>query len=221
MTIPSHSSEFPSLRPAELADAISHWMIYKQRCGFDRLLSESMLLMPIAEYFMGHGWAVAAEQDLHGMTQAGKPGAVNYDLVAEERANNTQTETGRARILVELKFLTNKSPYHARIHSDFVKLALATGAFQRLAVVALEPGIKIPNALVECGERTRYSYGFANEAKYHAIGDNTVRKSILDKIKDHDLAELSFDVTCVARDENVAMFSVDRPEAVKASSPTR
>lgn len=50
---------------SELAKAVAHWLAYKSLSGFQGLFSEALLMVPVAEYLIGHGYHVAGEQDLH------------------------------------------------------------------------------------------------------------------------------------------------------------
>src|SRR5262245_59775589 len=113
----------------ELAQAVQHWIAYKRLTGFEKLLGEGLLMTPVAEYFVGHGWTVTAETDVHELEKTGKPGYVNIDLGVGQPPR---------QVLLELKFLTKKSHNYARLHTDVVKLAIPTAAHQRLAVVALD-----------------------------------------------------------------------------------
>ena len=188
-----------------LADAISHWIAYKQRCGFEGLLSESMLVMPIAEYFIGHGLAVTAEQDLHRLVRKGKSGVINYDLVAENKGSSNVL--GEAKILVEVKFITARGQNHARLHSDFVKLAVPEGPFTRFAVVARDLNVSFPSFLKET---KTYSYG--GGPQHHAIGNADVRTSIAGKLAAYGLEEVTCSVKPAAEHGNVVILAVDRME---------
>ena len=102
-----------------LSRAIGHWIEYKRYTNFDGIFGEQMLLVPIAEYFVGNGWQVKAEQDLNQLPgNPGRPGYVNYDLFAQRQGDT------ECQIIIEVKFLTKRSSNHARLHTDFVKLAI-------------------------------------------------------------------------------------------------
>jgi hypothetical protein len=213
-----HTGTSPALSkeelPLQLAEATSLWISYKRKCGFGQLLSESMLLMPLAEFLMGQGWTVASEQDLYTVAQKGSPGAVNYDLVAGRSADELQA--GRGQIILEVKSLTKKSNYPARIYSDFAKLALAPGHHQCISVVAFEEGMaQLPPGLR--GEN--FTFRASGEHR-PLITDGDVRNSIAKKLKQHDLDELSFDVRTVAEKNNVIVFSISNSVERRSAEAT-
>lgn len=93
-----------------LAACTAHWLYYKKLSGFERLLSEASLISPVADFFLGNGWSVAAEQDYYERFQVGTKGTAYCDLVADKDLK---------RVIVETKFRENNQ---SRLFQDLCKL---------------------------------------------------------------------------------------------------
>ncbi|MBR0797975.1 hypothetical protein JQ615_21530 [Bradyrhizobium jicamae] len=113
-----------------LAMATAEWLAAKAQSGFtESLMSEALLIIPLVEYFTGHGkstgWNLTGESPELGHGLA-KPGDVNIDLVAER---------GEEKVLLEFKYL--KKVGDQRLIKDMVKLAFPKGVnYARLLLVA-------------------------------------------------------------------------------------
>jgi hypothetical protein len=119
-----------------LAEATAHWLAYKQLSGFESLLSEALLMIPVAEYLIEHGYHVAAEQDTKRLDFGfGEPGEANYDIAAKK---------GDDRLLLEMKYL--KKSEDQRIIKDFIKLALPPqdSKYERLFLIGYHSGKRRP-----------------------------------------------------------------------------
>jgi hypothetical protein len=141
----------------ELATATAHWLAYMKLSGYGALSSESLLIIPIAEYFRGKGWDVAAEVDCYELLEEkvlNSAGYVNYDVHA--KTLNPETKKFET-IILEMKFIkesTSKkkgTSNHSRLVTDFVKLAIPDAKFQwkRLAFVARDKEASRPDWLTK------------------------------------------------------------------------
>ncbi len=137
-----------TFQPAELGDAISNWLEYKRICGFEKLLSEALLVTPISEYLVGKGWDVSAERDYRTIfNRANGAGYFNYDVDAERSED---------RLLIEVKYLKvakgrDVGPAIAteRIFEDIAKLAFPSSECRRLLIVASAANVNSYPALDE------------------------------------------------------------------------
>lgn len=109
-----------------LAHATAHWLAYRGLSGFEKLFSEALLMIPVAEYLLGHGYDVDAERDAHKVCGIGNPGEANFDIAAEK---------GIEKLLLEMKYL--KTSGEQRIIKDLIKLALPHRAphYERLFLI--------------------------------------------------------------------------------------
>jgi hypothetical protein len=142
----------------QLALATAHWLEYMSLSGYRRLFSEASLIIPVAEYFRGQQWKVAAEVDCYKLLKMkwrkGLAGYVNYDVHAE-RSKGVNSD----QVILEMKFMKGEisgkekdeisgeeedahakraTPNYSRLISDFIKLAIPDKDrnWKRLSLVA-------------------------------------------------------------------------------------
>jgi hypothetical protein len=102
----------------DLANATALWLAYKRISGFNNLLSEGLLIIPVVEFLIGQGYTgFEAEPDAYRLFGLGGGGAyAAYDLKAESGSCTLK------HIILEMKLLTSVND--PRIITDFVKLAV-------------------------------------------------------------------------------------------------
>src|SRR6185437_5450781 len=89
----------------QLAAATAHWLEYMSLSGYTELFSEASLIIPVAEYFRGRQWKVAAEVDCYRLLKMewrqGLAGYVNFDIHAERSG-------GAENVILEMKFMKDE-----------------------------------------------------------------------------------------------------------------
>jgi hypothetical protein len=124
---------------AELGRSVAHWLAFKSLSGFYDLFSEALLMVPVAEHLLGHGYVVKGEQDTKTLFDLGNRGEANYDIMAERIDTIDRTPQ---KLLVEMKYL--KKPNDHRVVKDFVKLALPglDKNYERFFLVGHDKGVR-------------------------------------------------------------------------------
>jgi len=68
-----------------IAIATAKWLSEKRRLGLEHVLSESHLIIPVAEHLIDQGWSdLWSERDSKTLFEIGNPGNVNYDIDAKK-----------------------------------------------------------------------------------------------------------------------------------------
>jgi hypothetical protein len=194
----------------ELAEATSHWLAFKCLSGFENLLGEALLITPVAEYLLGHGWNIEIERDYNATFPSVKPAHIYYDLVGRR---------GQDHFVLEMKFF--KDSGHPRVFADIMRLALPSESnWPRFLLLAwrIKPFDKGPiknffnldrdkaielsmlgNALAVSGERLKLPIEVAN-----SVGN----------LKNYGHLPGTVTVTCLARHpagaHRVSVLRIDR-----------
>jgi hypothetical protein len=137
----------------ELSTEIVGWLEKMKLDRYENVFNEALLAIPIAKYFLDHGYKVEGETDYHFINMkssepaAVKRGQINYDFYAVKGI-----ESSGEKVIVEMKWMKTKtqkkkgSANYARLVTDFVKLAIpTTGISKRIAVIALDPDLPKPS----------------------------------------------------------------------------
>lgn len=68
----------------DLVDAVATWLAFEQVCGRRRLLSESLLMVPLYQFCRSRGWTLVPQRPVFDEAPSGRgrPQAVDYEITA-------------------------------------------------------------------------------------------------------------------------------------------
>lgn len=110
-----------------IAEATINWLANIRSAGFEKVISEALLVIPAGEYLVRQGYSLDGELDTTKLVPGfGTRGEANYDIAAHNGADS---------LLLEIKYL--KKGNDQQIIKDLVKLALPSIEldYQRLLLV--------------------------------------------------------------------------------------
>lgn len=144
----------------ELANGIAEWVDRQCDLGFEKLLSEAALAIPIAKLLTIKGWVkFKGEYDLKSLfddfvedeQNPHRKGEINFDISAHRSGGN---------LLMELKYV--KTINKQRLLKDLIKLALPRHKSTRLLVIVATKSISPQDGMLgEVAGQTENRFTFS------------------------------------------------------------